>query len=521
MHPLAKLDHKYVWHPFTQMRDWLRQEPRIIVSGHGAVVRDAHGREYLDGNSSIWTNLHGHNHPTINAAISRQLKNIAHSSALGLGNQPASVLAARLAEVANPNQRMFRPRAGRRAAKLSGSLSPVLSKVFFSDDGSTAVEVALKQAYEFARRSGRSKRPRFLGLAGAYHGDTVGAVSLGHIDLFHRSYGGLLFKTDSVAAPYCYRCPFNRAKPERGDARQYRKCSWECLGLLDRKFRARKRRGDSYAGFIFEPLIQGAAGMIPQPPGWLSGAAEIARDYGALLIADEVMTGFGRTGNGPLCFPPGKGSNHQPTAPATLFACHRERVQPDFLVLAKGLAGGYLPIAATLTTQKVFDAFLGEYEEFRTFFHGHSFTGNQLGATAALASLELLQNKGCLRARLRLEQDLTRELEQLWGCATVGDVRQVGLVAGVELVRNWRTREPFESGQRVGMRVCEAMARRGVLTRAIGDVVVLMPPYCTTSEQVGQMVRAMFEAIREIANGSSPSPVYCAESGRSRRRISA
>src|SRR5436190_10487280 len=230
MNPLAKLDHHYVWHPFTQMRDWLKREPIVITEGHGAVLRDARGCEYLDANSSIWTNLHGHNHPKLNAAIQRQLKKIAHSSALGLANEPASLLGKRLVETAlgAPASR----RHGRKDAGAPGQLS----KVFFSDDGSTAMEVALKLAYEFARRTGRSRRPGFLSLAGAYHGDTVGAVSLGHMDLFHKAYAGLLFKSDTVMAPYCYRCPFNRAKPERADAREYRKCNWECVGLVEQKF---------------------------------------------------------------------------------------------------------------------------------------------------------------------------------------------------------------------------------------------------------------------------------------------
>jgi len=284
-------------------------------------------------------------------------------------------------------------------------------------------------------------------------------------------------------APYCYRCPFNRARPERADARGYRKCNWECVGKVEQKLVARKKRGNPYAGFVFEPLMQGAAGMIPQPAGWLSRAAEIARAYGALLIADEVMTGFGRTGSAETRAP-------------SLFACDYEGVQPDFMALAKGLTGGYLPMAATLTTQAVFDTFLGEYDEFKTFFHGHSFTGNQLGAAAALASLELLQSTASLRARGRLEQELRDELKTLWSCSNVGDIRQVGLIAGIELVRDWRTREPFELGERAGIRVCEAMARRGVLTRPIGNVLLLMPPYCTTPAQVRRMVGVLREAIQ-------------------------
>ena len=368
---------------------------------------------------------------------------------MGLANEPASLLAAELAKLAN------------------------LSKVFFSDDGSTAVEVALKLAYEFARRSGHSKKPRFLSLDRAYHGDTIGAVSLGHIEQFHKSYSHLRFKTDSVMAPYCYRCPFNRAKPQRADAREYRKCNWECVDQVEDKFR-RKR----YSAFVVEPLIQGAAGMIPQPSGWLARVASIARAHGAQLIADEVMTAFGRTGS--------------------MFACEQEKVIPDFLCLAKGLTGGYLPMAATLTTQSVFDAFLGEYDEFKTFFHGHSYTGNQLGSAAALANLKILQSPESIRNRIELERLLKIELETLWRLPVVGDIRQVGLIVGIELVRNWKTREPFDLRERAGIRVCEALARRGVLTRSIGNVIVLMPPYCTTPKQGHKMVSALEAAIREV-----------------------
>lgn len=455
------------------MRDWLKHEPLVIIGGKGAILRDVKGREYLDANSSIWTNLHGHNHPAINAAIHRQLKKIAHSSALGFANEPASLLAEKLVRLANPNRRY----------------SPKLGKVFFSDDGSTAMEVALKLAYEFARRTGR-QRPKFLSLAGAYHGDTVGAVSLGHIDLFHKAYSGLLFKSDKVAAPYCYRCPFNRAKPDRADARDYRKCDWECVGQLERKFGVRKKKGNPYAAFVFEPLMQGAAGMIPQPQGWLRRASNAARAHGALLIADEIMTGFGRC-NSNLA----KGQSKQSKIPC--FACHSEEVQPDFLALAKGLTGGYLPMAATLTTQKVFDAFLGNYDEFKTFFHGHSYTGNQLGASAALANLDILQSRQSIRARQLLERTLRDELKRLWKLPNIGDIRQVGLVVGIELVRNWRTREPFDLRERAGIRVCENMGKLGVLTRAIGNVIVLMPPFCTTPSQARRMVEAVYDACNE------------------------
>lgn len=475
MHHLAKLDHQFVWHPFTQMKDWLAREPIVIVSGRGAVLRDAHGREYLDANSSIWTNLHGHNHPKLNAAIEGQLKKISHSSALGFANEPAGLLAAKLIDAVTRRQ-------GDQGTDAAIPLSPCppvsLSKVFFSDDGSTAMEVALKLAYEFTRRSGRSQAPRFLSLDGAYHGDTVGAVSLGHIDRFHQAYSGLLFKTDKVAPPNCYRCPFNRAEPERRDAREYVKCKRECVSLVEAKVARQRKQKNPYAAFVVEPLVQGAAGMIAHPDGYLREVTGIIRGDGALLIADEVMTGFGRTGS--------------------LFACHKEKVQPDLLALAKGMTGGYLPMAATLTTQRIFDAFLGEYEESKTFFHGHSFTGNQLGAAVSLASLDLLQAQPSITARAKLETILRDALTDLWSLPNVGDIRQVGLVAGVELVRDWRTRQPFDWRERTGIRVCEAMAKRGVLTRPIGNVIVLMPPYCTTPAQARRMVSALCESVEEV-----------------------
>jgi adenosylmethionine-8-amino-7-oxononanoate aminotransferase len=480
---LAALDHAHVWHPFTQMKDWLKQEPIVIVKGKRAILEDAQGRKYLDANSSIWTNLHGHNHPKINAAIKRQLRKVAHSSALGLANEPASFLAQRLCLAAQlPEGSATQPP------------QPELKKVFYSDDGSTAMEVALKLAYEFARRTGRSDKPRFLSLEGAYHGDTIGAVSLGHIDLFHKSYAGLLFPTDKVMAPYCYRCPYNRAKPERADARDYRQCNWECVSEVERKFSEQKKSGNPYAAIIVEPLIQGAAGMIPQPAGWLKRVAEIARVRNAQIIADEVMTGFGRTG-----------IPRELNLTPPIFACHHENAQPDFMVLAKGLTGGYLPMAATLTSQAVFDAFLGDYAEFKTFFHGHSYTANQLGSAAALANLDELHSSASIISRRNLQDALGHALKLLWKSPFVGDIRQVGLVAGIELVKDWRTRETFDLRDRAGARVCEAMARRGVLTRPIGNVIVVMPPYCTTARQVARIASTLAKSIAEVFGRGPPS----------------
>jgi len=462
----AQLDQKYLWHPFTQMRDWMKDKPIVLKRGQGSNLWDIKGRKYIDANSSIWTNLHGHNHPKINRAIQSQLGKVSHVSALGFANEPAAKLGERLIHLAKPQTRF--PKT-----------EPHLAKVFYSDDGSTSTEVAIKLAYEFARRTGRAQKPRFLSLDGAYHGDTIGAVSAGHIDLFHKAYSGMLFKTDKVASPYCYRCPFNKAKPERADARKYRKCNMECIDKMSEKFEKRKKRSSNYAAFIVEPGVQGPAGMIAQPKGWLSKVAAIAREHGTQIIADEVMTGLGRTAS-------------------TFFASHEEKVQPDFLCIAKGMTGGYLPMAATLTTQDVFDAFLGEYEDFKTFFHGHSFTGNPLGAAASLASIDLLENKKTTQQRSQLSKLLKSLSKPLWELNTVGDIRQSGCVLAIELVADWKTRKTFALSRQVGVQVCNGMAKRGVLTRPIGNVIVVMPPFCTTQLQVKKIFTALHEAIKEI-----------------------
>ena len=358
-HLLAKLDQRHLWHPFTQMRDWLKGEPLVIERGKGALLWDVRGREYIDANSSIWTNLHGHNHPKINAAIRGQLSRVAHTSALGLANGPASLLGRELVRLANP-------RAG------VTKQQPRLAKVFYSDNGSTAVEVALKLAYEFARRTGRARRPRFLSLDGAYHGDTVGAVSAGHIDLFHKAYSGMLFKTDKVMSPYCYRCPFNKAKPERGDARDTRKCNFECVDKVEQRFATRKKRGSNYAALLVEPGMQGPAGMIAQPKGWLGRVAQIAQGHGTQLIADEVMTGWGRTG--------------------TLLACEHAGVTPDILCLAKGLTGGSIPLAVTMATAPIFDAHYST-DRAKLFFHSSSYTANPIACAAANAFLRMTSSR--------------------------------------------------------------------------------------------------------------------------------
>ena len=450
------LDRAHVWHPFTPMRDWNApgHTPIVIVEGRGAVLKAEDGREYLDGNSSIWTNLHGHRRPEINAAIRAQLDRIAHSSFLGLTNDVAPQLAAELL----------------RAAGLHGH------KVFFSDDGSTAMEAALKMVFQARVQRGEARRTAFVSLASGYHGDTVGAMSAGHSATFHRTYRPLLFETREVMSPACYRCPYNRAEPVRGaDARATRKCNWECVDELTAGLEA---AGETAAAFVLEPRVQGAAGMRMHPHGYLEKAAQTCHERGVWLALDEVMTGFGRTG--------------------TMFAFQQENVVPDLVALAKGMTGGYLPLAATLASGEIFDAFLGDAAEGKTFFHGHSYTGNALGCAAARASLRIFETDETLEKNERLAQVLAEKLAVFWEHPQVGDVRQEGLIAAIELVSDFATRAPFPAAERTGHRVCEAAKKHGLLTRPIGDVLVLMPPYCTTEAQLGEMVEALWRGLNEV-----------------------
>jgi adenosylmethionine-8-amino-7-oxononanoate transaminase len=452
----ADFDRAHVWHPFTQMRDWNdpAHVPIVIVEGTGAVLKAEDGREYLDGNSSIWTNLHGHRRPEIDQAIRDQLDRIAHSSFLGLTNDVAVRLAHELTRISG----------------LPGD------KVFFSDDGSTAMEAALKMVFQARVQRGETKRTTFVSLANGYHGDTVGAMSAGHSPIFHAAYRPLLFESREVMSPACYRCPHNQAQPVRGkDARETRQCRWECV---DELATALDDLGDQASAVVMEPRVQGAAGMTMHPHGYLERAGRLCRERGVWLVLDEVMTGFGRTG--------------------TMFAFHQEQVMPDLVAVAKGLTGGYLPVAATLASPEIFEAFLGDYGELKTFFHGHSYTGNALGCAAALANLKIFETERTLRNNAELHSALARLSEKFWAHPNVGDVRQEGMICAIEIVRDFETRAPFPFADRIGHRICEAARAHGLLTRPVGDVLILMPPYCVTQNQLAQMVDALWLGLNEV-----------------------
>lgn len=427
---LRQADKRHLWHPFTQMRDWCApgHDPLVIAEGLGSWLMDSEGRRYLDGNSSIWTNIHGHSHPKIVAAVREQAGKLAHSSFLGLTNEPAI----RLAE------------------KLTGLFpANTLTRVFYSDDGSTAIEVALKMAVQYHQLTGHPERCRFAAFDHAYHGDTAGAASLGGIAAFQDRFAPISFPVVRVA---------------------------DLAGLqaLD------AAKVSSLAGVVIEPLIQGAAGMRTWPHGLLRDLRAWCDRHGVFLILDEVMTGFGRTGK--------------------MFACQQEEVVPDFIALAKGLTGGTMPLAATLTTERVFEAFLGDYAEMKTLFYGHSYCGNPLGCAAALASLEVFGEEHTLDRLGPKIRRLGELLCDLAADAHVGAVRQCGFIAGIDIVRP--DGAPYPWADQTGARICLAARAHGLLTRPVRDTLVLMPPLCFSEAELEQAVDALRSGIREVCGGN-------------------
>src|SRR5690349_21123068 len=415
----AQLDRDYVWHPFTQQQGWSEEEPLVIERGEGSYLFDSEGRRYLDGTAALWCNVHGHCHPVIDAAVREQLDKVAHTTMLGLTHPGATELAARLTEIA----------------------PDALSRVFYSDSGSTAAEIALKIAFQYQQQRGgeHARRTKFVRLREAYHGDTIGSVSVGGIDLFHSTYRPLLFETH-VAEP--------------GDA-----------ASLERVLAA---HGEEVAAVVVEPLVQGAAGILVQPQGYLRAARELCDRFGVLLVCDEVATGFGRTG--------------------TMFACEQEGVAPDLMCLAKGITGGYLPLAATLTTEEIYEGFLGNYEEFKTFFHGHTYTGNPLACAAALANLEVFEQERTLerlQPKIALFAELLTEVAAL---PEVAEVRQKGVMVGIGLGEHGPSLQ-------VGHPVTVEARKRRALIRPLGNTIVLMPPLSISEDELRELVAIAGESI--------------------------
>ncbi|MDE0315180.1 MAG: adenosylmethionine--8-amino-7-oxononanoate transaminase [Candidatus Poribacteria bacterium] len=447
---LIAWDKDYLWHPFTQMRDWLADEPIIIERGEGVYLIDIDGNRYLDGIASMWTNVHGHNHPELNAALKAQLDRIAHSTLLGYSNIPAIQLAQKLVEITP-----------------SG-----LNKVFYSDNGSTAVEVALKMAYQYWQHKGQPQRNLFVHFDKAYHGDTVGAMSVGGIESFHSTFSSLLFKSIRLSAPEAYRTS-KAADTSRNASTDSAKTYW--LNAVERVLSENTKQ---IAGIILEPLIQGAGGMLISPKGFLKELAALAKKWETLLIVDEVMTGLGRTGK--------------------MWACEHENVTPDLLCTAKGLAAGYLPLAATLTTDEIYNAFLGEYRDLKTFFHGHTFTGNPLACAVALENIAIFERENLLDRLQITVKHFNKRLQEFYALPHVGDVRVCGMAAGIELMKNPETNTPYPFEEKVGIRICKAALAQGAILRPLVNTIVLMPPLQISISELDSLLDITYRAISEV-----------------------
>jgi adenosylmethionine---8-amino-7-oxononanoate aminotransferase len=444
---LKRLDHTYLWHPFTQMREWMSEEPCIISEGDGHYLIDVQGRKYLDGVSSLWCNVHGHRKKELDEAVKAQLDRLAHSTFLGLSHPPGIQLAEKLIEIA--------PKG--------------MQRVFYSDSGATAVEIALKMAVQYWQLKGEAKRTRVASLAESYHGDTVGAMSVGYSEIFHRFHLPLLF-------------PVLRINPPHGFRYLKRLSEEEALksAIREAEEKLTQKKG-SLAALIVEPLMQGAAGMWSQPPGFVWALREICRRNKILFIADEVATGFGRTGK--------------------MFACEHEDIRPDILCLGKGITAGYLPLAATVTTEEIFSVFLGEYKEFKTFFHGHTYTGNPLGCAVALASLELFKQENIIeRMQPRIAYLKQRLKQDFLPLAHVVDVRQWGFMVGIELAADKNERRSYPPEKRTGHKVIVEARKRGVLIRPLGDVIIFMPPLTIADEELKTLLDVTYDCIRVVTD---------------------
>jgi adenosylmethionine---8-amino-7-oxononanoate aminotransferase len=442
---LKQLDHDYLWHPFTQMQEWMGEEPYIISHGDGHYLIDVEGRKYLDGVSSLWCNIHGHRKKALDDAIKEQLDRIAHSTFLGLSHVPGIQLAQKLIDIA--------PKG--------------LKRVFYSDSGATAVEIALKMAVQYWQLKGENKRTQIASLAESYHGDTVGSMSMGYSETFHRFYKNLLFPVLRLTPPHVFRY---YQRMNEADA----------LGAAIKEAEKKvSENGISLAALVMEPLMQGAAGMWSHAAEYVQALSEICRRHGILFILDEVATGFGRTGK--------------------MFACEHTGVTPDILCLAKGITGGYLPLAATLTTEEIFSAFLGEYKEFKTFFHGHTYTGNPLGCAAAIANLELFEKENILeRMQSRIGYLQKRLDEEFLPMAHVSDVRHWGYMIGIELVRDKGTRKSYAPELRIGHKVIQEARQRNVMIRPLGDIIILMPPLSIADSELAALLDTTHDCIRTV-----------------------
>lgn len=440
-----KKDLQYIWHPYTQMKDCETLPPVLIERAKGAKLYDDKGNFYYDTISSWWCNVHGHNHPKIKAAIKKQLNSLEHVLFASFTHKPAILLAEKLVSI-TPNN---------------------LTKVFFSDNGSTAVEAALKMSFQYWRNTGQNTRTKFVSLDLAYHGDTIGALSVGGDTVFNKAFDALRFESFKVPSPYCYRCPMGK---------QRNSCNIDCIKPLESTL---KKHKNQIAAVILEPLLMGASGMIVYPVQYLKQAAELVKKYNVHLILDEVATGFGRTGK--------------------MFACQHTSVQPDFVCLAKGITSGTLPFAATLTTDKIYNAFYDDYEKYKTFYHGHTYTANPLGCAAALASLEIFEEQKTLEKVKTLIPVFHTGLEKFRPLNFVGDVRYIGMVGAIELVRDKKTKELFDVKERIGQRIFQKGLKASLILRPLANVIYLFPPLCITESQLRDILKRTFRIIESLS----------------------
>lgn len=429
---LSLWDKQYVWHPFTQMQDYLRENNLVIERGEGVYLYDVDGNKYLDAVSSLWVNVHGHGHPKLNAALKAQIDKICHSTLLGMGSTPSILLAKKLCEMTPQN----------------------LTKVFYSDSGATSVEIAIKMAYQYFRNQEASnpafqKKKKFITLSNAYHGDTLGSVSVGGIELFHSVFKDLVFAPLVIES-------FNTEQAQNLFA----------------------KHGEELVACIVEPMIQGAAGMRLMPKHFLTQLRQLCDANNVFLICDEVATGFGRTGK--------------------MFAVEHEQIQPDFMCLAKGITGGYLPLAATLTTDKVFQGFCADYRDFKTFFHGHSYTGNPLACAAALANLEIFAEEKTIENLQPKINLLTQQLQKFSEHFHVKEVRQLGMMVGIEMIQDKFNNIAYPLDEKRGNQVVLACRKCGIIIRPLGNTLVLMPPFVITEQEIKYLCEQVYAAMDEV-----------------------
>lgn len=446
MNKWETLDKEYIWHPFTQMKGWNENEQLVIERGEGVKLYDIAGKEYYDGISSLWVNIHGHHRAEIDNAVKAQMDKIAHSTLLGLINQPSAEFAEKLIKVA--------PKG--------------LQKVFYSDDGSTAVEAAVKIAFQYWQHKGRPEKQTFINLGDSYHGDTVGAVSVGNIDVFHKVYKPLLFGTKKMTCPSYYHSHIEGINSE-AEFLAY------CLDELETYLQA---NADHVAAMIIEPLVQAAAGMLMQPKGYIKGVRELTKKYDVLLIVDEVAVGFGRTGK--------------------MWACDNEGVEPDMMTLSKGITGGYLALGATLTTDEIYNAFLGEPTDYKTFYHGHSYTGNNLACAAGIAGLDIFAKDEVIKNLPPKMEVIAKHMTTMQAMKYVGDARQCGMLAGIELMQDKSAKTPFAPELLMAGGICQTARKYGLIVRNIGDVIIFMPPLVSTATEIDDMLNRLELAMKEV-----------------------